>query len=41
MREAFQKEIVPIPSETHTIDTISKYSDSEYWLIFLPPYLLV
>ena len=32
------REIVTIPSD---IETVSEYLDSEYWLIFLPPYLLV
>ena len=37
LREAFQKkyyldrEIVPIPSDTPTIETVSEYLDSEYW----------
>ena len=25
------REIVPIPSDTPTIETVSKYLDSEYW----------
>ena len=36
LREAFKKnyldrEIVPVPSDTPTIETISEYLDSEYW----------
>ena len=37
LREAFKKkyyldrEIVPIPSDTPTIETVSEYLDSEYW----------
>ena len=37
LREAFEKknyldwEIVPIPSDTPTIETVSEYLDSEYW----------
>ena len=37
LREAFKKkyyldrEIVPIPSDPPTIETVSEYLDSEYW----------
>ena len=37
IREAFKKkyyldrEIVPIPSDPPTIETVSEYLDSEYW----------
>ena len=42
VRESFQKnylvrEIVPIPSDIPSIQTISEYLDSEYWLNFYPP----
>ena len=42
LREGFQKnylvrEIVPIPSDTPTIETVREYLDSEYWWIFYPP----
>ena len=41
MRDAVKKkyldrEIVPIPSDTPTIKTVSEYLDSEYWSIFYP-----
>ena len=45
LREAIQKKyylekvIVPISSDTLTIETVCEHLDSEYWLIFLPPYL--
>ena len=35
------REIVPIPSDIPTIKTVSEYLDSEYWLIFLTPPILV
>ena len=41
-RNYLDREIVPIPSDTPTIETISEYLDSEYWSIFFsPPHLLV
>ena len=31
------REIVPFPSDTHTIETVSEYLDSDNWLIFFAP----
>ena len=36
-----EREIVPLHSDTPTIETVSQHLDSEYWKIFLPPYLLM
>ena len=47
LREAAQRkyyldrEIVPISSDTPTIEAVREHLDSEYWYIFLPPYVLI
>ena len=30
------REIVPIPSDNPTIETVSEYLESEYWYFFTP-----
>ena len=47
LREAAQRkyyldrDIVPISSDTPTIEAVREHLDSEYWYIFLPPYVLI